>query len=249
MGVAGADGRPGQGAPRRHRRGQDPSRLPDGGRRSGAGAATRAPGRRRPGPAADGPHHRHEAAHHLAAGVARRRRRGHPLLPRQRRRHPPARRDGLPRGRRRPAAGSPIRRRPRSWQLHLPGGAPRLRAGVLPRYHLERYPHPQRRWSGLRPGDDAVEAAARGHAARRCDPGHHRHAGGRRPPRRPAGRRGRLQGSGPDRPRAAGRWWLTDGAGVSEEAEQLLVPRFVVRAGRLHQLAWPVPALLRGTSA
>ncbi len=47
----------------------------------------------------------------------------------------------------------------------------------------------------------------------------------------------------------AGRWWLTDGAGVSEEAEQLLVPRFVVRAGRLHQLAWPVPALLRGTSA
>ena len=37
-----------------------------------------------------------------------------------------------------------------------------------------------------------------------------------------------------------GAWRLTDGEGVSEVADQVVVPRLVVRAGRVHELAWPV---------
>ena len=42
----------------------------------------------------------------------------------------------------------------------------------------------------------------------------------------------------------AGNWKLTDGEGATEIAEQLLVPRYVVRAGTMHRLEWPVPRLL-----
>lgn len=41
-----------------------------------------------------------------------------------------------------------------------------------------------------------------------------------------------------------GHWTLTDGEGVAEVAEQLLVPRYVVRAGRIHELDWPVAGVL-----
>lgn len=41
-----------------------------------------------------------------------------------------------------------------------------------------------------------------------------------------------------------GRWRLTDGAGVTEVAEQLLVPRLVVRAGKVHELECPVADLV-----
>ena len=41
-----------------------------------------------------------------------------------------------------------------------------------------------------------------------------------------------------------GDWPLTDGEGQTEMAEQLLVPRFVVRAGTVHELDWPVADLL-----
>jgi dihydroorotase len=41
-----------------------------------------------------------------------------------------------------------------------------------------------------------------------------------------------------------GRWTLTDGEGVAEVAEQLLVPRYVVRAGHIHELDWPVADLI-----
>jgi dihydroorotase len=42
----------------------------------------------------------------------------------------------------------------------------------------------------------------------------------------------------------AGAWALPDAAGVTEIAEQLIVPRFVIRAGELSQLDSPVPASL-----
>ncbi len=45
-----------------------------------------------------------------------------------------------------------------------------------------------------------------------------------------------------------GSWRLTDGEGATETAEQLLVPRLVVRAGRLHELDWPVAGLLDATA-
>lgn len=41
-----------------------------------------------------------------------------------------------------------------------------------------------------------------------------------------------------------GSWTLTDGEGVAEVAEQLLVPRYVVRAGNIHELDWPVADLI-----
>ncbi|MHB1931241.1 MAG: amidohydrolase/deacetylase family metallohydrolase, partial [Acidimicrobiales bacterium] len=43
-----------------------------------------------------------------------------------------------------------------------------------------------------------------------------------------------------------GSWRLTDGAGETETVGRLLVPRLVVRAGVLQELAWPVPSLLHG---
>jgi dihydroorotase len=42
----------------------------------------------------------------------------------------------------------------------------------------------------------------------------------------------------------AGAWALPDAAGVTEIAEQLIVPRFVIRAGDVSQLDSPVPASL-----
>ncbi|MEP7025255.1 MAG: amidohydrolase family protein, partial [Actinomycetota bacterium] len=42
----------------------------------------------------------------------------------------------------------------------------------------------------------------------------------------------------------AGAWPLPDAAGQTEIAEQLIVPRFAIRAGELTQLNSPVPASL-----
>jgi dihydroorotase len=45
-----------------------------------------------------------------------------------------------------------------------------------------------------------------------------------------------------------GSWPLTDGEGTIEVAEHLLVPRYVIRAGRVHELASPVADLLSASA-